>query len=51
VYNAAYESIVYAGVAIKHDEEVMLYCEGKITTIIDGIYVQKTRYQLVKPER
>jgi hypothetical protein len=51
MYNAEYKAMVEAMVAIKHDEEIMLDCDGNITNNKDKMVGRKTRYQLTKPEQ
>jgi hypothetical protein len=51
MYESVYESMVEAGVAIKHPEEVWLDKNNQITINQEEAVGRKTRYQLVKPER
>jgi hypothetical protein len=51
MYKAVFEAMVEAGVAIRHNEKVMLDHKGNVTQSIDQMFSRKTKYQLLKPER
>jgi hypothetical protein len=51
MYKGVYESMVDAGVAIKHNEEVWLDINNQVTINQDEAVGRKTKYQLTKPER
>jgi hypothetical protein len=51
MYNAVYDTMVEAGVAIKHNEEVWLDVNNQVTINQSEAIGRKTRYQLTnKPE-
>jgi hypothetical protein len=51
MYNAVYENMVDAGVAIKLEEETMFDKDGNKTTDPSKMHGRPTKYKLIKPER
>jgi hypothetical protein len=51
MYDCVYNNMVEAGVAIKHEEEVMFDKNGHITTDEKEMYGRPSKYQIIRPDR